>query len=150
MQQGWSQEVLMWRTLGIRVMRFNRKHTSDNCVCPLCRGVDTRLLGSQATSQERKTRWRDWSTVFKVYAGAAIPRLQKLMDDAAKVAAPIPNATIMDANDRAASTQLCWIDAHDLQGRTAQHRVPGSRQRRSRSLATTDREVRAEHGLQGN
>ena len=31
-------------------------------------------------------------------------------------------------------------DAHDLQGRSAQDRVLGRRQRRSRSLATTDRE----------
>ena len=40
---------------------------------------------------------------------SAIPRLQKLIDDAAKAAAPIPNATTMDANDRAASTQLFWM-----------------------------------------
>ena len=80
----------MWRTLGIRVMRFNRKHTSDNRVCPLCRGVDTRLLGSQATSQERKTRGETGAQCSRVYAGAAIPRLQKLMDDAAKVAAADP------------------------------------------------------------
>ena len=53
--------------------------------------------------------WRDWSTVFKGYAGAAIPRLQKLMDDAAKAAAPIPNATITEENDRAASTHLYWM-----------------------------------------
>ena len=31
------------------------------------------------------------------------------MDDAAKAAAPIPNATIMDENHRAASTQLYWM-----------------------------------------
>ena len=36
-QQGWSQEVLMWRIFRIWVMRFNRKHTSDSRVCPLCR-----------------------------------------------------------------------------------------------------------------
>ena len=47
--------------------------------------------------------------MFEGYAGAAIPRLQKLMDDAAKAAAPIPNATIMDENDRAVSTQLYWM-----------------------------------------
>ena len=40
------------------------------------------------------------------YAGAAIPRLQKLMDDAAKATAPTPNATILDDDDRAASAQL--------------------------------------------
>ena len=39
--------------------------------------------------------WRDWSTVFKGYAGAAMPRLQKLMDSAAKVKEPTPNATIL-------------------------------------------------------
>ena len=46
--------------------------------------------------------------MFKGYAGATIPRLQKLMDDAAKAAAPIPNATILEESDRAASTQLYW------------------------------------------
>ena len=36
-------------------------------------------------------------------------RLQKLMDDAAKAAAPIPNATILEDDDRAASAQLYWM-----------------------------------------
>ena len=53
--------------------------------------------------------WRDWTTVFKRYGGAAIPRLQKLMDGAAKATEPTPNATITDVNDRAASTELCWM-----------------------------------------
>ena len=113
-------------------------------------GVDTRLLGKPSDFSGAQDAWRDWSTVFNGYAGAAIPRLQKFMDDAAKAAAPIPNATIMDENDRAASAQPYWIDAHDLQGCSSQHCVPGRRQRRSRSLATTDREIRAEHGSHGN
>ena len=50
--------------------------------------------------------WRDWSTVFKVYAGAAIPHLQQLI---AKAVTPIPNATILEESDRAASTQLFWM-----------------------------------------
>ena len=74
---------------------------------------------------------------FKVYAGAAIPRLQKLMHDTAKATEPTPNATILDGT-------VLLEDAHDLQGCSSQDRVPGRRQRRSRSLATTDREVRAE------
>ena len=53
--------------------------------------------------------WRDWSTVLTGYAGAAVPRLHKLMDDAAKAAAPIPNATILEDDDRAASAQLKWM-----------------------------------------
>ena len=69
--------------------------------------VDTRLLGKPSDFSGAQDAWRDWSTVFKGDAGAAIPRLQKLVDDAAKAAAPIPNATIMDENDRGASTQLC-------------------------------------------
>ena len=44
-----------------------------------------------------------------MYAGAAIPRLQKLMDDAAKATEPTPNATILDDDDRAASAQLYWM-----------------------------------------
>ena len=47
--------------------------------------------------------------MFKVYAGAAIPRLQKLTDDAAKATEPTPNATIVDDGDRAASAQLYWM-----------------------------------------
>ena len=47
--------------------------------------------------------------MFKGFAGAAIPRLQKSMDDAAKAVAPISNATILEENDRAASTQLYWM-----------------------------------------
>ena len=69
-------------------------------------GMDTRLLGKPSDFSGAHDAWRDRSTVFKVYAGAAIPRLQKLMDDAVKAAAPIPNATIMDENDRVASTQI--------------------------------------------
>ena len=47
--------------------------------------------------------------MFKGYAGAAIPRLQKLMDIAAKATEPTPNATIVDDEDRAASAQLYWM-----------------------------------------
>ena len=72
-------------------------------------GVDTRLLGKPGDFSAAQEAWRDWSTVFKGYAGAPVPRLQKLMDDAAKAAAPIPNATILDDDDRAASAQLCWM-----------------------------------------
>ena len=61
-------------------------------------GVDTRLLGKL-----------DWSTVIKGYAGAAVPRQQKLTAEAAKAGAPIPNATILKENDPAASAQLYWM-----------------------------------------
>ena len=47
-------------------------------------GVDTRFLGKPSDFSGAQDAWRDWSTVFKEYAGAAIPRLQKLMDNAAK------------------------------------------------------------------
>ena len=72
-------------------------------------GVDTRLLGKPSDFSGAQDAWRVWSTLFNRCAGAAIPRLQKLMDDAAKAAAPIPNATILEENDRAASTQLFWM-----------------------------------------
>ena len=72
-------------------------------------GVDTRLLEKPGDFSGAQEAWRDWSTVFKVYAGAAVPRLQKLMDDAAKAAAPISNATILEDDDRAASAQLYWM-----------------------------------------
>ena len=47
--------------------------------------------------------------MFKGYAGAVVPRLQNLMDDAAKATEPTPNATIVDDEDRAASAQLYWM-----------------------------------------
>ena len=72
-------------------------------------GVDTRLLKKPSDFSGAQDAWRDWSTMFKGYAGAAAPRLHKLMDDAAKATAPIPNATIVDDDDRAVSAQLCWM-----------------------------------------
>ena len=59
-------------------------------------GVDTGLLGKPG----------DFSGAQD---GAAVPRLQKLMEDAAKAAAPILNATILEEDDRAASAQLYWM-----------------------------------------
>ena len=70
-------------------------------------GVDTRLLGKSSDFSGAQDAWRDWSTVFKGYAGAAIPRLQKLMDDSAKASEPTANATIDE--DLEASAQLHWM-----------------------------------------
>ena len=72
-------------------------------------GLDTRLLLKPSDFSGAHDAWRDWSTVFKEHAGAAILRLQKLMDNAAKATEPTPNATILDDDDRAASAQLCWM-----------------------------------------
>ena len=44
--------------------------------------------------------------MFKGYAGAAVPRLQKLMEEAMKAEGPIP---ILEEDDRAASAQLYWM-----------------------------------------
>ena len=72
--------------------------------------MDTRLLGKPSDFSGRKTRGETgWSTVFKEYAGASTPRLQKLMDSAVKATEPTPNATILDDDDRAASAQLYWM-----------------------------------------
>ena len=71
-------------------------------------GVDTRLLVKPSDFSGAQDAWRDWSTL-KGHAGAATPRLQKLMDSAAKATEPTPNATILDDDDRAASAQLCWM-----------------------------------------
>ena len=71
-------------------------------------GVDTRLLEKPSDFSVAQDAWRDWSTVFKGYAGAAMPRLQKLMDNAAKETEQTPNATIVDDEDQAASAQLHW------------------------------------------
>ena len=71
--------------------------------------VDTRLLGKPSDFTGAQDAWRDWSTMFKEYAGAAGPRLQKLMDTAGKATEPIQNATIIDDEYRAASALLCWV-----------------------------------------
>ena len=71
--------------------------------------MDTRLLGKPSDFSGSPGAWRDWSTVFEGYAGPAIPRLQKLMDNAAKATEPTPNATILNDGDRAASAQLFWM-----------------------------------------
>ena len=47
-------------------------------------GVDTRLLRKPSDFSGAQDAWRYWSTVFKGYAGAAIPHLQKLLDKVAK------------------------------------------------------------------
>ena len=65
----------------------------------------TRSLEKPSDFSGAQDAWRDWSTVFKGYDGAAILRLQKLMDNAAKVTEPTQNAPILD-DDRAASAQL--------------------------------------------
>ena len=61
------------------------------------------------TSRVLKTAWRDWSAVFRGYASAAVPRLQKLMVEAANAVMPIPNASILEEEDRVASGQLYWM-----------------------------------------
>ena len=71
--------------------------------------MDTRLLGKPGDSSGAQDAWRDWSAVLKGYAGAAVPRLQKLMTEAAKATTPIFNATILEEDDRAASAQLYWM-----------------------------------------
>ena len=67
------------------------------------------VAGDGCDFSSAQEAWRDWSIAFKRYSGAAVPRLQKLMDDAAKAATPIPNATILEDDDRAASAQLYWM-----------------------------------------
>ena len=59
-----------------------------------------------ATLQEVR---RDWSAVFKGYAGAAVPKLQHPMAEAARTTTQIANATILDDDDRAAAAQLYWM-----------------------------------------
>ena len=71
-------------------------------------GVDTRLLEKPGDSGAQDA-WRDWSAVLKGHAGAAVPRLQKLMTEAGKATTPIFNATILEEDDRAASAQLYWM-----------------------------------------
>ena len=71
--------------------------------------MDTRLLGKTGDFSGAQDAWRDWSTVFRGYAGAAVPRLQKLMVEAANAGTPIPNASILEEEDRAASAQLYWM-----------------------------------------
>ena len=71
--------------------------------------VDTRLLGKPSDFSGAQDAWRDWSTVFKGYAGAATPRLQMLSGECRGGNRADPNATILDDDDRAASAQLYWM-----------------------------------------
>ena len=71
--------------------------------------MDTRLLGMPGDFSGAQDARRDCSAVFWGYAGAAVPRLQKLMAEAAKAGTAIPNATILEEDDRAASAQLHWM-----------------------------------------
>ena len=89
----------------------DRKSEDLHCVGRRRRGVgvDARLLGKPGDFSGAQEAWRDWSTVCKEYAGAAVPCLQKLMDVAAKATEPTPNATTVDDEDRAASAQLYWM-----------------------------------------
>ena len=68
-------------------------------------GVDTRLLEKRVEFSGAQEACRD----CKGYAGAALPRLQKLMEEAMKAEGPIPNATILEEDDRAASAQVYWM-----------------------------------------
>ena len=67
-------------------------------------GVDTRLLEKPGEFSGAQDAWRDCGTVFKGYAGAAVPCL-----DTAKAGAPIPNVTMREEEDQAALTQLHWM-----------------------------------------
>ena len=66
-------------------------------------GVDTRLLGKPSDSSGSQKTLRDSSAVFKVYAGATVPKLQHLMAGAARTTTQIAIATILDDDDRICS-----------------------------------------------
>ena len=71
--------------------------------------MDTRVLGKPGDFSGAQDAWRDCCAVFWGYAGAAMRRLQKLMDDTARAGAPISNATILKEDGRAASEKLHWM-----------------------------------------
>ena len=87
--------------------------------------VDSRPLGKPGDFSGGQDAWRDWSAVFGGYAGAAVPRLQKLMVEAAKAGTQIRNATILDEEDQAASAQLYWMMLMICKRSSSEHRVPG-------------------------
>ena len=60
--------------------------------------MDTLLLGKAGEFSGAQDAWRNWSPVFRDYADAAVPRLQKLTVEAAKAKRHDP-----------ASAQLYWI-----------------------------------------
>ena len=82
--------------------------------------------------------------MFKGYAGAAVPRLSKLMEEAMKAEVPIPNATILEEHDRAASAQLYWMLLMICKGAALNIVFLAGDSEGSRGFATVDREVRAE------
>ena len=72
--------------------------------------MDTRLLGQLGEFSGAQDAWRDWSAVFRNVrwrgsATSAETRWWKLR----KREPPIPNATILEEDDRAAPAQLHWM-----------------------------------------
>ena len=86
--------------------------------------MDTRLLGKPSDFSGAQDARRDWSTVFGEFA-AAVPRLQKLMTEAAKATTLIP-VRHDPGRRRSGSVGAALLDdAHDLQGSSSEHRVSG-------------------------
>ena len=75
-------------------------------------GVDTSFLGKakrHLRGARRVARLEHSVQGVRWHAGATMPRLQKLMDDAAKATETTPNATILDDDNWAALAQPCWM-----------------------------------------
>ena len=51
-------------------------------------------------------KWRDWSVVFRSYAGASNPLVAQKMGEATRSASAVVNASIAGEADRRASVQL--------------------------------------------
>ena len=81
--------------------------------------MDTRLLGEPGDFSGAQDAWRDWSAVFRVYAGAAVPRLQKLNDGSSNA-----DPQRHDPGGRRSGSvgKALLDDAHDLQGSSSEHR----------------------------
>ena len=71
-------------------------------------GVDTRLLGKPQEFHGEHERWRDWSAVFRGYAGAVNEGLATLMPWAVARTAVVVNASLSTDQARD-SRQLYWM-----------------------------------------
>ena len=110
----WLWTVWPGKSVNCKLNRAQSRQQEANELAALRQEVRTHQYGlhtaaGKATSRVRKMRGETGSAVFRGYAGAAVPRLYKLMTEAAQATMQIPNATILEDEDRAASAHIYWM-----------------------------------------
>eukprot|EP00971_Amphidinium_carterae_P119114 2359761-Amphidinium_carterae.1 len=71
-------------------------------------GVDLRLLGKPSDFNGDADKWKEWCTIFRGYAAAALPRIEAHMEHVIGQDTPATNATL-DPDVSSMSKQLYWM-----------------------------------------